>query len=58
MLAEYDTPDWSPDKAQEWVAGQITQFGDQIAGVYAANDGTAGGAIAAFKAANVDRSRS
>ena len=53
ILAEFDTPDWSPDKAQEWVAGQITQFSGQISGVYAANDGTAGGAIAALKAANV-----
>ncbi|MBU1588661.1 MAG: substrate-binding domain-containing protein [Actinobacteria bacterium] len=53
VLAEFDSPDWSPDKAQDWVAGQITQFGDRIAGVYAANDGTAGGAIAALKAANV-----
>ena len=54
VLAEFDTPDWSPDKAQEWVAGQITQYGDDIVGVYAANDGTASGAIAAFKAANVE----
>lgn len=56
ILAEFDTPDWSPDKAQEWVAGQITQFAGKnggISGVYAANDGTAGGAIAALKAANV-----
>ncbi|PXA71680.1 sugar ABC transporter substrate-binding protein [Cryobacterium arcticum] len=53
ILAEYDTPDWSPDKAQEWAAGQITQFGPEISGVYAANDGTAGGAIAAMKAAGV-----
>jgi D-xylose transport system substrate-binding protein len=53
VLAEYDTPDWSPDRAQEWVAGQLTQFSGQIAGVYAANDGTGGGAIAAMKAANV-----
>jgi D-xylose transport system substrate-binding protein len=53
VLAEFDTPDWSPDKAQEWVAGQIAQYGDRIAGVYAANDGVAGGAIAAFAAAGV-----
>jgi len=53
VLAEYDTPDWSPDKAQAWVAGQISQFGDEIAGVYAANDGTASGAVAALRAANV-----
>lgn len=53
VLAEYDTPGWSPEKAQEWVAGQIAQYGDQIAGVYAANDGVAGGAISALKAGNV-----
>lgn len=53
ILAQYDTPDWSPDKAQEWVAGQISQFGDRIAGVYAANDGTASGAVAALRAAAV-----
>lgn len=52
-LAEFDTPDWAPPKAQEWTAGQITRFGDQIKGVVAANDGTGGGAIAAFKAAGV-----
>jgi D-xylose transport system substrate-binding protein len=53
-LAEYDTPDWAPSKAQEWASGQITRFGEEIVGVVAANDGTAGGAIAAFKAAGVD----
>ncbi|MHA6669782.1 ABC transporter substrate-binding protein [Homoserinimonas sp. A447] len=54
VVAEFDTPDWSPDKAQEWMAGQVTQFGDSIVGVYAANDGTGGGAIAAMKAGGVD----
>ncbi len=53
-LAEYDTPDWQPSKAQEWTSGQITRFGDKINGVVAANDGTGGGAIAAFKAAGVN----
>ena len=53
-LAEYDTPDWAPPKAQQWVSGQITRFGPQIVGVVAANDGTAGGTIAAFKAAGVN----
>lgn len=53
LLAEYDTPDWQPEKAQTWVSGQITQFKDQIVGVVAANDGTGGGSIAAFKAAGV-----
>lgn len=52
-LAEFDTPDWAPPKAQEWAAGQITRFGADIKGVVAANDGTGGGAIAAFKAAGV-----
>ncbi len=53
-LAEYDTPDWFPANAQEWTSGQITRFGADIVGVVAANDGTGGGAIAAFKAAGVD----
>ena len=53
-LAEYDTPEWAPAKAQQWVAGQISRFGKKIVGVVAANDGTAGGSIAAFKAAGVD----
>ncbi len=53
-LAEYDTPDWFPANAQEWTSGQIQRFGADIVGVVAANDGTGGGAIAAFKAAGVD----
>lgn len=53
-MAEFDTPDWAPPKAQEWAAGQITRFGDKITGIVAANDGTGGGAIAAMKAAGVD----
>jgi D-xylose transport system substrate-binding protein len=53
ILASYDTPEWDPAKAQEWVAGQITQFGSSIIGVIAANDGTGGGSIAALKAAGV-----
>lgn len=54
VLAAYDTPDWSPDKAQEWVTGQLTQYAGQVDAVYAANDGTAGGAISAMKAAGLD----
>ena len=54
ILAEYDTPDWVPAKAQQWVSGQISRFGKKIIGVVAANDGTGGGAIAAFKAAGVN----
>ncbi len=52
-LAEFDTPEWAPPKAQQWVSGQVTRFGTQIVGVVAANDGTGGGAVAAFKAAGV-----
>jgi simple sugar transport system substrate-binding protein/D-xylose transport system substrate-binding protein len=54
LLAEYDTPGWEPAKAQSWVSGQISKFRGRIAGVVAANDGTGGGAIAAFKAAGED----
>lgn len=54
ILAEYDTPDWVPAKAQQWASGQISRFGKKIIGVVAANDGTGGGAIAAFKAAGVN----
>jgi len=54
ILAEFDTPEWAPPKAQQWASGQVTRFGAKILGVVAANDGTGGGAIAAFKAAGVD----
>ncbi len=53
IAAEYDTPDWSPDKAQAWMEGQIGTLKGKLVGVYAANDGTAGGAIAALKAGGV-----
>jgi D-xylose transport system substrate-binding protein len=55
IAKEYDTPDWSPDKAQSEMEQAITAVGkDKIKGVYAANDGTAGGAIAAMKSAGMD----
>jgi D-xylose transport system substrate-binding protein len=54
---EYDTPDWSPDKAQRQMEQAITGLGKNgFVGVYAANDGTAGGAIAAMKSAGIDPS--
>src|SRR3954462_712143 len=57
IAKEYDTPDWSPDKAQSEADQAITALGkDGFQGVYAANDGTAGGAIAAMKSAGVDPS--
>ena len=55
VAKEYDTPDWSPDKAQQEMEQAITASGkDGFVGVYAANDGTAGGAIAAMKSAGID----
>jgi D-xylose transport system substrate-binding protein len=52
---EYDTPTWSPDRAQTEMEQAITALGrDGFVGVYAANDGTAGGAIAAMRSAGVD----
>ena len=54
VLAEYDTIEWKPENAQKWVSGQLSRFGDKVVGVVAANDGTAGGTIAAFKAAGIN----
>jgi D-xylose transport system substrate-binding protein len=54
IAAEFDTPDWSPDNAQEWMESQIGSVQANLVGVYAANDGTAGGAIAALKGGGVD----
>jgi D-xylose transport system substrate-binding protein len=52
---EYDTPDWSPDKAQREMEQAITALGkDQVVGVYSANDGMASGAIAAMKGNGLD----
>jgi len=50
---EYDTPDWSPDQAQNEMQQALTALNNKVDGVYAANDGTGGGAIAAMKAAGV-----
>ncbi|MDI2132175.1 substrate-binding domain-containing protein [Yinghuangia seranimata] len=51
---EYDTPDWSNDKAQSETEQAITALGGpgKVIGAYSANDGMAGGVIAALKAAN------
>ena len=57
VAQEYDTPDWLPENAQDEMDQAITAVGkDQIKGVLAANDGTAGGAIAALKGAGIDPS--
>ena len=50
IAKEYDTSDWSPDKAQREMEQAITAVGKNgFVGVYSANDGMAGGAIAAMK---------
>ncbi|HEX9030024.1 MAG TPA: sugar ABC transporter substrate-binding protein, partial [Anaerolineales bacterium] len=53
IAKEYDTPDWSPDKAQQEMEQALTALGNKVDGVLAANDGTGGGAIAAMKAAGL-----
>ncbi|WP_437485247.1 substrate-binding domain-containing protein [Sorangium sp. So ce1014] len=53
VVKEYDTPDWSPDKAQDEMTQALIALNNQVDGVYAANDGTAGGAIAAMMAAGI-----
>lgn len=53
IAKEYDTPDWSPDQAQNEMQQALTALGNKVDGVYAANDGTAGGAIAAMRAAGL-----
>ncbi len=55
IVKSYDTPDWSPDKAQQQMEQTITSLGKTgFDGVYVANDGMAGGAIAAMKSAGMD----
>jgi D-xylose transport system substrate-binding protein len=51
---EQPTPDWSPDAAQTEMTQALTALNNKVDGVYAANDGTAGGAIAAMNAAGVN----
>jgi D-xylose transport system substrate-binding protein len=55
IAREYDTPDWSPDKAQTEMDQAITALGKKgFVGVYSANDGMAGGIIASMKTDGVD----
>jgi D-xylose transport system substrate-binding protein len=55
IVKSYDTPDWSPDRAQQEMEASITSLGDDgFDAVYSANDGMAGGAIAALKGASID----
>jgi D-xylose transport system substrate-binding protein len=55
VVKSYDTPDWTPGKAQQEMEASITDLGkDGFDAVYVANDGMAGGAIAALKGAQID----
>ena len=54
IAAESDTAEWNPENAKAWTARTLPALkGRTIVGVYAANDGTAGAAIAAMKAAGL-----
>jgi D-xylose transport system substrate-binding protein len=51
---DYFTPEWKPENAQTFMNGQIATLGKTgFVGVYAANDGTGGGAIAAMRTAGI-----
>jgi D-xylose transport system substrate-binding protein len=54
---EYDTPGWTAENAQREAQQAITALGNNgFAGIYAANDDTGGGAIAAMKGAGINPS--
>ncbi len=54
IAKSYDTADWQPENARANMATAIRQLGaSNIAGVYSANDGMAGGVIAALKDAGL-----
>ncbi|EON24658.1 MULTISPECIES: sugar ABC transporter substrate-binding protein [Nocardioides] len=54
ILEEYDNPDWSPENAQTFVTDMLSKYdADEINGVYAANDGQAGGVVAALTGGGV-----
>jgi D-xylose transport system substrate-binding protein len=55
VAKEYDTPGWTAENAQREAQQAITSLGnDGFAGIYAANDDTGGGAIAALKGAGIN----
>ncbi len=54
QAGEYDNPDWSPENAQKFMTDKLSATEpSQIDGVYAANDGQAGGVVAALTGAGV-----
>jgi len=55
IVKEDAAANWKPEEAQQLMEQFITAVGkDGFDGAYCANDGTAGGAIAAMKAAGID----
>jgi len=55
IAKEYDTPDWSPDKAQQEMEQAITSVGKSgFDGIYVANDGMASGVVAALRGASIN----
>jgi D-xylose transport system substrate-binding protein len=55
IAKQYDTPDWSADKAQTEMSQAITAVGkSNINGVYSANDGMGAGIVAAMKGGGLD----
>lgn len=55
VAKEYDTPGWTAENAQREAQQAITALGkDGFWGIYAANDDTGGGAIAAMKGAGIN----
>src|SRR3954470_12600478 len=55
IAKEYDTPGWTAENAQREAQQAITALGnDGFWGIYAANDDTGGGAIAALKGVGIN----
>jgi D-xylose transport system substrate-binding protein len=55
VVKSYDTPDWSPDKAQTEMDQAVTALGKNgFDAVYVANDGMASGVVASLKGAGID----
>jgi D-xylose transport system substrate-binding protein len=55
IAKEYDTPGWTAENAQKEADQAITALGKEgFAAIYAANDETGGGAIAAMKGAGIN----
>ncbi len=50
QLANIDTPGWEPSKAQQEMEQVLTKSNNNVQGVLSANDGMAGGIIAALQA--------